>query len=42
MLLAGAIILAGVAAYLIKSFNKKEFPFERKNDLYDEIEKIGE
>ena len=33
MLLAGAIILAGVAAYLIKSFNKKEFPFGIKEDF---------
>jgi fructoselysine transporter len=33
MLLAAAIILAGIAAYLIKSFNKKEFPFEVKDDF---------
>jgi amino acid transporter len=41
MLIAGIIILAGVIAYLIKSFYKKEFPFRNEDDLLNEIENIG-
>jgi len=41
MLIAGVIILAGVIAYLVKSFYKKEFPFEDRDDLTSKIESIG-
>jgi fructoselysine transporter len=40
MLIAGIIIMAGVIAYLIKSFYKKEFPFN-DNDLLNGIENMG-
>ncbi|HEY2725698.1 MAG TPA: amino acid permease [Parafilimonas sp.] len=38
MLLAGAIILAGIIAYLIKSGYKKEFPFDVKNSLKEKVD----
>ncbi|MEO8711162.1 MAG: amino acid permease [Parafilimonas sp.] len=36
MLFAGAIILAGIISYLIKSNYKKEFPFNAKDDIVKE------
>ncbi|HEX5155471.1 MAG TPA: amino acid permease [Parafilimonas sp.] len=40
MLIAGIIILAGIIAYLIKSFYKKEFPFKGVDHLTNEIENV--
>jgi amino acid transporter len=41
MLIAGIIILAGIVAYLIKSFYKKEFPFKGEHNLTKEIKNGG-
>lgn len=40
MLIAGVIIAAGIVAYLVKAFYKKEFPFVNKA-LLKEIDEIG-
>jgi amino acid transporter len=42
MLFAGAIILAGIIAYLIKSTYKKEFPFDDEENILKEIDSIGD
>jgi fructoselysine transporter len=41
MLIAGGIIGAGIVAYLMKASYKKEFPFNRDEDLQKEINKPG-